>query len=361
MNWRPWRRRSETRQSTQPFTDAIIAAIASQAGGTLPADPLGLAALEMAAGAYARAFAGASLTPAVPALTPAIRADLGRSLIRRGEAVYLIEVRRGALRLTPAGSWDIRGGPDPESWMYRADIFGPSGNLTRFVPGAAVLHPMFSYDPARPWLGLSPLQWASLTGALAGNLEKRLGEETGGPVGHVVPVPQDPDAGDDEDDNAEEKPLDQLRKDLAGLAGRTAIVETTAAAWGEGPGAAPQTDWQPRRFGANPPAALGVLRSDVGQAVLAACGTPPSLFIANSDGTAQREAWRRFVMGSVEPLAEIIGGELADKLDAPGLRFDFAGLWAHDLAGRAQAFKQMTTAGMDLAKAAALAGLLTEE
>ena len=364
MRW-PWQRRKaepEKRQSTQPFTDAIQAAIAAQAGGSLTGNPLALGALEMAAGAYSRAFAGASLSPAVPALTPAIRASIGRSLIRRGESVYLIQVKAGAPRLIPVGSWDVRGGWEPETWFYRADTFGPSGNTTVFVPGSKILHCMFSYDPARPWLGLSPLQWASLTGTLAANLESKLGEEAGGAVGHVVPIPQDPangdSDGDGEDDEADEKPLDALRADLANLHGRTALVESVAGGWGEGKSAAPMFDWKPQRFGANPPQSLAVLRSDVGQTVLGVCGVPVSLF-TDADGTSQRESWRRFVMGSVEPVAELVAGELSSKLDAPGLRFDFASLWAHDLAGRAQSFKQMVTGGMDADKAAALSGLTT--
>ena len=42
--------------------------------------------------------------------------------------------------LVPAGSWDVRGGWDPESWWYRLDLFGPSGNVSRLVPSASVVH-----------------------------------------------------------------------------------------------------------------------------------------------------------------------------------------------------------------------------
>ena len=76
-------------------------------------------------------------------------------------------------------------------WWYRLDLFGPSGNVTRFVAGRAVVHARYAVDPARPWLGISPLQWARATGTLAANLKTRLGEETGGAVAHVLPVPQD--------------------------------------------------------------------------------------------------------------------------------------------------------------------------
>lgn len=363
MNWMPWRRKPEKRQSTQPFTDAIVGAIAAQAGGSLPSDPLALGALEMAAGAYARAFAGAKITPDTPAtraLTPAVRGLIGRDIIRRGESVHLIAVRGGAVRLFPASSWDVRGSWEEEQWFYRLDLFGPSGNTTQFVPSAAVLHVRHSYDPSRPWLGLGPLQWASMTGTLAANLEQRLGQEAGGPVGHVIAVPQDPEDNEDED-GEEAGALADIRRDLSAAKGRTFLVETTAAGWGEGQAAAPQSDWQARRFGASPPETLAVLRSDAGQSVLALCGVPPSLFVPNSDGTAQRESWRRFAMGSLEPVAAIVAEEIGRKLDVPSLAFSFKNLWAHDLAGRAQGFKQMVTAGMDIERAAGLSGLVAME
>lgn len=40
--------------------------------------------------------------------------------------------------------------------------------------------------------------------------------------------------------------------------------------------------------------------------VLDACGVPRAL-AESADGTAAREGWRRFVMGSVEPLLAIVG------------------------------------------------------
>ena len=74
--------------------------------------------------------------------------------------------------LRPAGSWDVRGGPRESEWWYRLDLFGPSsGNETRFVPGASVLHFRYAVDPSRPWTGISPIQWARLTAAGLANLE----------------------------------------------------------------------------------------------------------------------------------------------------------------------------------------------
>ena len=351
MRW-PWQRRE--RRESQPFTDAITDAIVAQAAGTTAGDPSAIAALETAAGLWARAFAAATVEPAHPAITPAVLALCARDLIRRGESVFHVEVEAGAPILRPAGSWDVRGPWRESDWFYRLDLFGPSGNVTRFVPSDAVVHARYAIDPSRPWLGISPLGWARHTGALAANLELRLGEESSGSVSRLIPVPQDGGDGGDGD------PLASLKADIAKGKGRALLVETTAAAWGEGKAAAPQRDWQQSRIGPDPPPALATLRSDAAMSVLNACGVPVSL-ATDADGTSQREAWRRFVMGSIEPVARMVAVELGRKLDVPGLAFGFERLWAHDLAGRAQAFKGMVTAGMDIERAAGLAGLVAGE
>ena len=353
MRW-PWQR-IETRAS-QPFTDAVVNALVAQAAGSATGDPSAIAALETAAGLWARAFAAAKMTPdnlITEAITPAFMALVARNLIRRGESVFYIEVDGGAPMLRPVGSWDVRGGQDEDDWFYRVDLFGPSGSTTRFVPSAGVCHFRYAIDPSRPWFGVSPLQWAWATGTLAGNLEQRLGEESGAPVGALMPIPADGGDGSGDD------PLAALKADIASAKGRQLLVETTSGAWDQGKAAAPQKDWVQSRFGADPPQALAKLRSDAAMSVLSACGVPVSL-ATDGDGTSQRESWRRFVMGSVEPIARMVAHELAVKLDVPGLTFDFKSLWAHDLQGRAAMFKALVSGGVPVNEALAQAGLLDE-
>ena len=357
--WRPFGRTEKRAaqgggsQGGAGFTDAIVRALLTQAAGGTTADPSATAALEAAAGSYARAFAVASVepdTPATRALTPELLALMARDLIRRGEFVHVIEVGRGGVRLTPAGSWDVRGRFDPVTWRYRCDLFGPSGNVTRNLPAAAVIHGRYSVDPARPWWGVSPLGWARLTGKLHANLEDAIADEAGGTRGYLLPIPQGPDTDDDTD------PLAGLRKDIATLRGRTVLTETTSAGWGEGQMAAPVADWRPQRIGANPPASLATLRTDSAMAVLAACGVSSDLFV-HGDAAGQRESWRRFLHGSVQPLGDLLAAELGDKLDVPGLRLTFDRLMASDLSGRARAFGSLVQGGMDKDRAARLAGL----
>ena len=93
--------------------------------------------------------------------------------------------------------------------------------------------------------------------------------------------------------------------------------------------------------------------------ILAACGIPPGMFQKMGD-SGQREAYRRWVVLVVQPLARLLQSELSSKLEA-GIGIDLGGLYAHDLAGRARAFQSMVGGGMDVSKAAGLAGLMESE
>ena len=347
MRW-PWQQRTESRAS---FTDAIVAALYAGAAGTGTRDALATAALESCAALYAGAFARARLEPAVPPVTPAVLALVARDLIRRGESLHLIEAGGDGLQLRPVGSWDIRGGWDPGTWWARCDLFGPSGNVTRFVPHEAVVHCRYAVDPSRPWLGVGPLQWAESTGALAGRLEAGMADEAGAPPAQLVPVPQDGGTGGDDD------PLAALKADIAKAKGRALLVETTAAGYGQGPSGAPRRDWEQRRIGAEWPDVLRETRGEVFEHVAHACGLPAVLLDSRSEGTSQREALRRWVHLAVEPMGDLVAAELASKLDLPGLTLDFSPLMASDLAGKARAIKGLVEAGLDLPAATAIAGL----
>ncbi|MCY4666173.1 MAG: phage portal protein [Acidimicrobiaceae bacterium] len=351
MGW--FRRRADVEiRESAPFTDAITQSLLAQAEGSRSGDPSALAALETCAGLYARCFANAVVS-GTSAVTPRVRAMIARDLIRRGESVHRIDVDAGAVTLCPVGSWDVRGEPDEATWWYRVDTFGPSGNLTDFLPGSAVVHCRYSYDPARSWFGISPLGWARSGAALAANTETRLAEEAGAPVAGVLPVPADGGDGTDDD------PLKQLKADIAAAKGRTVLVETTAAGWDEGRASAPQADWKRNRIGGDPPESMVSLRTDAALAVLSACGVPVSL-ATDADGTSQRESFRRFLTASVQPLAELVCEELTAKLETP-VSMNFDALYAHDLAGRASAFKALTAGGMAVAEAAATSGLLADD
>ena len=68
------------------FTDATTGAqLEFASGGGLPAVAEQLAAVETAAGLWQRAFASATVTPDIPALTPTVLGSIGRQLAVQGE------------------------------------------------------------------------------------------------------------------------------------------------------------------------------------------------------------------------------------------------------------------------------------
>ena len=335
-----WWSKPETRASDS-LTDLVVAGLVANATGTTTAPVATLAAVEACAGLWGRSFASASVTPATAAtatLTPDILERIGRALLLKGEAIFAIDFEDGELRLQQAVTWDISGHAD---WIYRADFSTPSGTISRTLPSAQVVHVRINTTPARPWEGSSPLPRA--TANLAASIESKLIEEVGGPVGSVLPMPH---AGDS---------LKALQADVQKLKGRLVMVESTAGGFGDA-AAAPKSDWMPRRIGAAPPASMIELRERAQAGILAATGCPLSL-LERSDGTLSREELRRFAHTTIEPVALVVAGELADKLGTPGLALNFEALFASDLSGRARAFGSLVKGGMSVQEAVALAGL----
>ena len=83
-------------------------------------------------------------------LTPGVLAQIGRGLALDGEALFLIDGDFGDLRLLPVSSpADVRGGPNPASWMYHVEVPGPTEMLSLDVSGDQVLHFRWSTAASR--------------------------------------------------------------------------------------------------------------------------------------------------------------------------------------------------------------------
>lgn len=337
-----WPFKAENRASA---TDAIVSALLSQATGASDPPSAGdLAAVEAAAGLWARAFASATVAPATAttrALTPGVLAAMGRGLAVRGDVLFAIDVF-DAVTLTQASGWEVSGGTRPESWTYLADFPVPGGVRKRTLPAESVIHLRYATRPSKPWAGVSPLGMASETQALAGWLEKRLAEEASTATAYMLAIPE-ARAG-----------VDALKTDLKKGGGRLHIVDTMATAWGDGKDSAPRKEWESSRLGASPPEVLGKLRGDIKNDIFGAYGIPSSI---HGTGGSARESYRQFLASTIQPLAKIVLQELADKLDVPALDLDFSELRAADIATRARAYKQLIDSGMAAGKAEAVTGL----
>ena len=350
MKW-PWQSNLETRADSS-YTDALVAAITANAKGQTTAFPSAVGALEAAAGLVGRAFASAVVetesSAVMQSLTPGCLALIGRSLIRRGEIVFYIDTSMGMIDLLPCQSHDVDGAPNPATWLYRCTVSGPDMTHTyERTAAAGVVHITYSVDTETPWRGRGPLQSAQLTGRLAAEVLAALADESSGPRGHLLGIPVD---GND-------PTVTNLRQDLRNLAGKIALIET--GVWGGAPGGG-QFMLKPERLGPEPTAALVELFKISREDVLSACGINPSL-VMDAQGTAQREAYRQFLFGTVAPLGRMVAAELSEKLGAP-IKLDWEELRASDIAGRARAFGTMvSTGGMDVDRAAALSGLLSAE
>ncbi|MYH50829.1 MAG: phage portal protein [Gammaproteobacteria bacterium] len=352
MRW-PWRKR-EKRDSGGDFSDAVVRLIEAQAAGKA-ADASSTAAVEAAAGALSRAFASARVEgpPHVQeAVTGRFLAQAGRDLIRSGDSMHLIHVdMMGKVTLLPSSSWHFEGDAHPDTWMVRATYYGPSTSTTMSISYSGVVFVTWGSTPGQPYVGTGPLSWAHTTARLQSEAERSLTDEAQGPLAQLLAIPSDGGDGGEED------PLATLKADLRSARGKALLLETTHAGWGDGRSAAPQRDWQASRLGPTPPESMVRVRSDAFEAVLAATGTPPSLFI-DSDGTSQREAIRRWHQNVVLPMARLLQDELSEKLEAEvRLVFDSYPL---DLAGRAQAFQKLVAGGVPVNEALATSGLLAD-
>ena len=349
MRW-PWQRR-ERRDSGGDFSAAVVRLIEAQAAGTA-ADASSTAAVESASGALSRAFASAEVVGpswVQEAVTPGVLAQVGRDLIRLGDSMHVIRMGAdGMVQLIPASSWHWEGTHDPATWTVRATAYGPSTSTTWNLPASAVVFVRWGGTPGQPYVGTGPLSWAHTTARLQSEVERSLADEAQGPLAQLLAVPQD--GGDDGDDD----PLKMLKADIAGARGKALLVETSAAGWGEGRTAAPQRDWQASRLGPQPAEVMATIRRDAFEAVLASCGTPPSLFL-DSDGTSQRESLRRWHLNLVLPMARLVEHELTLKLETPvALKFD---TYALDMVSRATVVAKLAQAGVPMATALDAVGL----
>lgn len=348
-------RRPETR-SNGAYGLAWENALLNLAMGSTAASAASTAALGAASGLFARSLAAADVEPPghprSTAVSASVRYAIGRDLIETGEHVSLIEVNGGAVRLAPVAAWDITGGHDPSTWRYVVTLEGPSRSVDVSTSADGVLHIRLSPDARRPWTGRPPV--GPETDKLAGGIERQLAKEAGAPNSLLFPLPST---------GREEEAAGRLTSDIRNPSG-LALLELAAYS-GQGSALNPYGPLGVRggfqkldqsRIGADPPAALVQLRADVFRSVLAACGVPADLFEVGTS-TGQREALRRFLHTSVQPIARIVAESIREALEIPDFRLDLTGLAAADVMGRARSWASLVTAGMDPERASEVVGL----
>ena len=358
---RLWGGKKREKRTAGDYSDSVLRILEAQAlEGT--ANTGATAATEAASGLLARALASATIEGEnwlAETISAEWLAQVGRDLIRRGESLHVIDLctETGRVFLLPQSTWNWEGGTDrPDTWRVRCTGYGPSNSTTRYLSQNGVVFLRWGASPGTLYRGTSPLSWASLTAKTQAESERSIGDELGGPIAQIIPLPS-VDVPDPTDENTND-PLAVLKTKIGKARGNAVMVETTAAGYGEGMTGAPRKDWIANRLGPNFQQPLVEAAKTAYQRMLSACGASSPLF-DDSDGTAKREALRQYFLMTVQPFATLIAQELTKKLGTTvTLKFD---LYALDLAGRAQAFQKLVQSGMSIEQALGTTGLLVQD
>ena len=351
----PWTGRSdrtepEAEVEHRSYTSSVIASADNAVSGKSIGNIKQTAAAQTAAMLWGRAMSVGEVSPSTAqtrVLTASVLYEMARQFVLNGQSVWLLDAStaRGVI-VRQASDWDVRGVLD---WRYRLTLSGPDGTVVRRTSSAGVLHPRLNVDPSQPHRGISPLDLPTTTTKVLSALETSLGREAGGLVGYVLPAPIE---------GLNDRDTQELENDIKALSGGTAMVPTMRRGFGEGAAGAPASaDWKPNRIGPNPPPGEVELRNDVARSILSACGVPPVLVGGISgDAAAQRESWRQFLHGTIQPVADILAVEMSEKLELP-VSLTFDRLFASDIQGRARAFQSLRNGGLALGRASELTGL----
>lgn len=341
-----------TRQQGDPLSEArgVAAARARTFSAGLSA------AVEAAAGQWSRGLGAVRVEGAgdmiAEALGPEHFERAGRDLLLHGNSVWAIEVADGMVKLIEASpSFDVRGSADPASWTYRVDLLAPDDYPHHVLAATAVVH--YRLPGGWPWRGASPLTQAVRRLDLGAEVAAE--QESGKAAVDVLEVGAR---------NRERIAYQITQGNLSGILPLFVVpgLPKQDEQWTSPMAVAARGAYEPigrrTRLGPDPTGPMVDLLAAAQDRVLAAAGVPPALFDRVAAGAGQREAWRRFLHSTLAPIGRLIEAELRLKLEVPALKIAFDDLFASDLSGRARAFQSLVGAGMDPARAAALAGLM---
>ena len=313
-----------------------------------PPDLKETAAVEAAAGMWARSLSACSVSPALPAITPRFLANVAHRLFKKGECLFriLVDPETAAVRFASCPSWDIQGSEDEETWRYRCEISGPNTSRTALVPSGQCLHFRYYSEPGREWVGVSPLSRMEGTIDTARKISRNTGYAFNAGSGTLIL------RGSEEQLGVQDKfRSNVLSRALSIMSGGVTISHTGTDALNEG------QQFPPQVHRLTPPISqeTSLLSQGVGREIAAAAGIPPAL-VSQSAGNSMREAHRQFVLVTIKPLAYIVANELSRKLGLD-ISLDTGPLRSSDLSGISRSVKALVEAGVPLEKAMETAGI----
>ncbi|MBV7393260.1 phage portal protein [Mameliella sediminis] len=278
----------------------------------------------------------AMLNDATGTLRPDVLAQMGRDLCMKGESVWHIRADGSALDLLPVAYWDELG-----RGKYHLHIARVNETETVKALAGEVLHLKINMDPVQPWKGRSPWQMMGLSPSLMSEIEGTFSTAATYAGKGLLPFP----AAVSEE---------QKGKAISGLQSGALAVRTSKADYAQQTGGH-QSEWRRVDLSADlQKTDFAEISRDLHIRLLTGCGIPPALMTENGNAGAMREAYRLFVLQTIQPLARQCLPELMDKLGLTSLTTD--DMMSADVAGRARAVGILTGAGVSLDKALKMAG-----
>ena len=304
-----------------------------------------LAVVESCVNLISNCFRQATMTPNAYKISQDLLGNLVHTMLTRGESLALIEVVDGKIQLQQSTSWNVSGDTlNPNKWMYQCELAFPSGGKAIRTSGDGVVHLRYYTQPESPYMGMSPLYLAQQTAGMLYSLESRFDEETQASNGQIVSITLD--SGDVET----QEQFDKHYGFLTRMRGGTFVESQNRERGGK------QNFAGRVRIGAEYHQNMLTLRDKLHADIASAFGVPIELLIADGEGTATREAFRRFVLTTIQPMATKIEEELSLKLDT-NVSLSFEALRSADLQGIGRGIKALVDSGMSLDEALSQVGL----
>lgn len=262
-----------------------------------------------------------------------------RALALRGECLFLIHDDR----LIPASDWDLStkyGQPR----AYRVGLPEVSGGRSETVLAPEVLHFRIGCDAVTPWAGSAPLARAKLSAQLLDEITMALRDVfRDAPIGsQIIPVPEG--SADD---------MDTMRRSFRGNRGASLVIEGTAQATAAGMN--PNIGKSPDQLSPDLSRTLAdALLTQAKGEIYNVFGILPGLTNPATTGPMVREAQRHLAQLVLQPIANLMAEEAAEKLGTrvaidvvrPMQAFDHGGK-ARALGAMLQAMAQAKEAGLD--------------
>ncbi len=320
MIW-PFKRKTETRSaSSVGYSAQMIQARTAYISGTAGRAEL-TATVQGAVTLWENGLSVADVN-GTDLLTKRTLAVAGRMLALRGEALFYITDDT----LIPVPDWDLSTRLSRPT-AYRLTLPDVGGGRTMTALAGEVLHFRIGADASQPWYGTAPLKRASLSADLLEIIERALVEVYGtAPLGsQVVPFPEAPEAD-----------MADIARGFRGSRGKVLVRESVQVQAAGGP--APAQDWRANDL--TPDLQKALMDKTLDQArdqINAAFGILPGLNNAATTGPMVREAQRHLAQWTLQPMAEAMAEEAAEKLGGSVNMDTLRPLQAFDAGGRARA------------------------